>query len=68
MKIGLISAFAIFLLISMFANFAIASHILRKKITAESPVAHFVNAVYSLLLLFFTFAIIFKAYKSGWKI
>ena len=68
MKIGLISAFAIFLLLSIFVNLVTASHILSKKITSDSPVAQFVNVANSLLVLFFTIAIIYKSYKSGWKI
>lgn len=68
MKFHLLSYFIIFLIANFLINITLASRIILKKSTLDSPVVHIANAIQSLVMMIFIILILRKVIKSGWTI
>ncbi len=67
MKVGLLSAFVIYLVINIILNFTVGYLVINKKIKNDSPIVHAISAVQGLVMLVFTILLIRKVVKSGLK-
>ena len=67
MKIGILSAYVIYLIISLLVNLFAAYLVLSKKMSQNSQFYLGLRTVEGLVSIFFTIAIIRLVIKSGWK-
>ena len=68
MEFHLLSYFVIFLIANFLINITLASRVVLKKTTLDSPVVHIITSAQSLIMFVFTVLIIRKVMKSGWTI
>jgi len=67
MKVGLLSAYVIYLVIKLLVNLVTASLVIQKKVSMDGGFIQFLNIVETLITLFFTIMIIRLVVKSGFK-
>ena len=67
MEFHLLSYFIIFLIANFLINITLASRIVLKKTTLDSPTVHVINALQSIIMLVFVVLITRRVIKSGWK-
>lgn len=67
MEFHLLSYFIIFLIANFLINITLASRIVLKKTTLDSPTVHVITALQSIIMLVFVVLITRRVIKSGWK-
>ena len=68
MKVGLLSAYVIFLVIKLLVNLVTVSLVILDKVSMHGGFIQFLNIVETLITLFFTIMIIRLVVKSGFKV
>ena len=67
MEFHLLSYFIIFLIANFLINIALASKVVLKKTSIDSPAVHVIMFAQSAIMLLFIVLIARKVIKSGWK-